>query len=795
MRKAKGFLILLFFLAVWGLFFWPVLFKGWVPFPGDLLVGNSVPWNSYSFLGYAPGGVPHKAQGIDVVRQLFPWKYFSMEMFKEKQIPLWNPYNFSGNPHLANFQTGVFYPLNIFFLFLPLKTAWTIFISLQPILASFFLYLLLREIKVSCWGAVLGSVAFSYGLYFTVWLEWGNVGHAVLWLPLVLFLAEKLVKKSALKWILLLIFSLTCSLLAGYAQATIYLLVVAFFYFFFRKKLTPFLLATFLALGLSALQLLPTLEIFLNSARQAYPKEKISELLIAPFYLVTSFVPDFFGNPASRNYWLPGTYIERVSYIGVLPLFFAFLAIFCRKEKIIRFFTILAALALLFSLNIGPVRFFYGLNIPLISTMVYTRLLVIFSFSLAVLAGYGFDSCCQRKKSKKMQRLVFGFASFYVFLWIFAFLAPKIFSQSWWQSHLNVTRRNLFLPTFFAFAGSVLVFLFYRWRRISKKLFMAGIGLLILFDLYFYFQKITPFSPSEFIYPQTEVVDFIQKEAGINRFWGYGSAYIDTNFSTFTRTLSPDGVDPLFIRRYGELVGTSGDGQLKKVIPRADVFLTKGYGQEALRENYYRQRLLNLLGVKYVSHKIDNLSPVWQPDVQTFPEEIYQLVWQKGVWQVYENKQALPRIFLVGEYQIEKQDQVIVDLIFDPEFPLEEKVILEEPLPTDFILGKSEAGQVELLDYQPNEIKIKTSALENKLLFFSDNYYPGWQVKIDGKTSEIYRADYSFRAVPVPAGVHKIVFTYKPKLFFWGLRLTLASLAAVILISFFVVYQKKCRKN
>ncbi len=113
--KKESILIALFIIVVTSLFFYPVL-KGHIPFPGDLLVGEYAPYNAYSYLGYNPGGVPNKAQGIDVLRQLYPWKYFTIESFKSLQIPFWTPYNFSGNPLMANFQSGVFYPLNVIFL-------------------------------------------------------------------------------------------------------------------------------------------------------------------------------------------------------------------------------------------------------------------------------------------------------------------------------------------------------------------------------------------------------------------------------------------------------------------------------------------------------------------------------------------------------------------------------------------------------------------------------------------------------------------------------------------------------
>ncbi len=255
---------------------------------------------------------------------------------------------------------------------------------------------------------------------------------------------------------------------------------------------------------------------------------------------------------------------------------------------------------------------------------------------------------------------------------------------------------------------------------------------------------------------------FLKEKAGINRFWGYGIGYIDTNFSTFLENYSPEGNDPLFIRRYGELISSAENGRVKNQIPRADVVLAPGYGLNDLRNNFFRQRILNLLGVKYLLHKNENLGSNWQPDYLTFPQEIYQLVWQEGWWQIYENKTALPRIFLAIRYRVETEKQKIIDLIFDPEFKLEEEVILEEELPEDFQLTNQALGEVELLEYQPNRLVIKTMAPGNTLLFISDNYFPGWRVKIDGVSQKIYRANYTFRAVPVAEGEHKVVFSYEP---------------------------------
>ncbi len=768
MRSKKVLIGFGLFVIIALLFFFPFFSRGWLPFPGDLLVGHYAPWNSYSYLGYAPGGVPHKAQGIDVVRQLFPSRYFSTLMLKTQQLPLWNPYNFSGNPHLANFQSAVFYPLSLIFFVLPFNLAWSIFIISQNILAGFFLFLFLRELKISLPAAFFGGLAFAYSLYFTVWMEYGNIGSTLLWLPLCLFLIEKIIGEFKRRWVILFILSLTLSILAGYIQTTIYLFGVVYLYFFFRLifmttprktyKMVVVLVGGLLAFLLCGLQILPTWEIFQNSARGDYSLPQVYKLLLPWFATVGAFVPDFFGNPASRNYWLEGTYIERVLYIGVIPLFFALWAIYRRSKKQIAFFILLLCLTLFLSVDFFPAHLFYQLRIPIISTTVPTRLLCVFAFALAVLAAFGIDDYLRLKNNRSVKVAGLIFFGFYLFLGLFTVVAPYIFPRQSWLGNLRISQRNLILPSLFAFLGAVGL---YFSDRINKKLILSLLILITVADLAFYFNKITPFSPSGFVYPPTAVIEYLHKNGGINRFWGYGTGYVDTNFSTLLQNYSVEGYDPLFIRRYGELISTSNDGKLQKPIPRADVNLAKGYGTDDLRSNYFRQRLMNLLGVKYVLNKNDALGESWQPDYQTFPSEIYQMAWQQGVWQIYENKNALPRAFLVGDYRVETEGQKIVDLLLQKDFDLQKQIVLEKRL-VGLDLNTGFKGEIGDLNYQPNVVKMKVKTSGNCLLFLSDNYFPGWQAEVAGQKVAIYRANYSFRAIPLTAGDHQVAFSYRP---------------------------------
>lgn len=71
---------------------------------------------------------------------------------------------------------------------------------------------------------------------------------------------------------------------------------------------------------------------------------------------------------------------------------------------------------------------------------------------------------------------------------------------------------------------------------------------------------------------------------------------------------------------------------------------------------------------------------------------------------------------------------------------------------------------VTLLEYKPNKIKYKVSNPKERLLVFSEIYYPhGWELKVDGKVADIKRANYLLRAAVIPAGEHSLEMTFDPQ--------------------------------
>ena len=96
-------------------------------------------------------------------------------------------------------------------------------------------------------------------------------------------------------------------------------------------------------------------------------------------------------------------------------------------------------------------------------------------------------------------------------------------------------------------------------------------------------------------------------------------------------------------------------------------------------------------------------------------------------------------------------------------------------------------GEVRVISYQPNEIRLDVSALRNTVLVGTEVYWPDWRVSVDGQEGKILRADAIFRAVTVPAGQHEVRMWIAPVFLYWGGALA----AAGLLVSMWLLIRRE----
>ncbi|MCQ2269699.1 MAG: YfhO family protein [Bacteroidales bacterium] len=101
----------------------------------------------------------------------------------------------------------------------------------------------------------------------------------------------------------------------------------------------------------------------------------------------------------------------------------------------------------------------------------------------------------------------------------------------------------------------------------------------------------------------------------------------------------------------------------------------------------------------------------------------------------------------------------------------------------DFVSHHDSTAKIALTKYAPDYVEYDYTAAENGLVVFSEVYYPyGWNAYIDGKATDHFRANYTLRAMNVPAGQHHIRFEFRPQTVEkWG-KVSVASTYAMYLI-------------
>jgi hypothetical protein len=131
---------------------------------------------------------------------------------------------------------------------------------------------------------------------------------------------------------------------------------------------------------------------------------------------------------------------------------------------------------------------------------------------------------------------------------------------------------------------------------------------------------------------------------------------------------------------------------------------------------------------------------------------------------IYRNPYAVPRAFLVDRQVVARGGDSALALLTSEGFPTRTTAVTEELLPglatgTD---GGRSPGSARLVEDERERVVVETDAARPALLVLTDSWYPGWKATVDGDEVPIHRVDYVQRGVSVPAGTHRVEFSYEP---------------------------------
>ncbi len=815
LQRYKDHIIALgFIFAILLVFYYPVWFKNELPLNASFLVSFYSPWKFAADGEYRKGVPTKQGGGYDTLRIGYPYMGLVRTSWKKGEVPLWNQYNFSGLPLAAESQSAAFYPLQVFGLFFSQENLWIIFTISGFFFCYFFTYLYLKNRLQSLLPSIFGAFSFSFCTFFIAWnQEVVTAIHAVLWLPLILFALDKLVISFRLRWWIILLFSLCMTILSGYVQMTIYVLCLFFFYLLWMgmtsfnkigKKIMFMLVgsAAFIcSLFLTLFQTLPLYEMYTLSSRNIVNMQSVLiGYLLPPYSLIQLIIPDFFGNSGTWNHFgivSGGSFYEH-TYSFALPtmLFFAYYLLVDVKNRDKYFFLLLGICSLLFALDTPFSRWIFFSGIPVLSTSISNRILFIPLFCFSILASYGLKLWMDVKNYKKGLHIIIVllfFSILYLFTikWLWTMrqsgFVPKNFIMQW----ADVAFRNSLPPILLlVISASVIIICFFKGhlKRVGAIIFI----LICIGQIYYFFQKTTAFSNRTFLYPDDQIFSFLKKNAGLNRFWSVGDAAIENNIASQMKVFSLEGYDSLADRRYAQLLKTSETDGIwsEKDLSRSDVGIYKGNSSKLFEENFSRLRLLQLTSTKYILYKAFKDSSNEDRKKMALPSSLFSSIATISGIEILEYKNRLPRALLVPSAIILKSEQDILNALFKPTFNPTKQIVIESDRLAD--TADDPSSTVKILKYGANTGEIEIQTGTSQWLLLTDSYNQGWKAFIDGTATQIYRANFAFRAVLIPKGKHIVRFSYEPESFYRGLKGSLGT--AIFLILVCVVWIIKTKK-
>jgi len=760
-KKSPG---LLAIFLLWLIFGYQYFINGLLPFPSKYLVSSFPPWNSSYAMPVKNPAMP------DVITQILPWKKLTIDAFKNGEIPLWNPYSFSGTVHAANFQSAVFSPLNTLFLIMDFMDAWSFLILFQPLLAGLFTYFYLRTLNKSEAASVFGGISFMFCGFLTGWMAYGTLGYAALAFPLILALIEKTIsdRKNQFRYMFFISMALMFSFLSGHFQISLYVIIFSYIYLVLRSyqiKSWKFLLTgsfyIIIGLFLSSIQIIPALEAFLKSSRSA---SVIKGEIIPWSYFLTFLAPDIYGNPVTGNNWF-GHYAEWGGYAGVGAVIFTILALTNKIAGFKKIFLFLFILLIFLAYESPLIEMVYLLKVPVLSASAASRIIFLASFSLAVLASYGFDEFMNGSEKLIKQNRYFPIILVMLIITVWVLAGSGIVIDS---VHFGQSARNLILPTvLFVFYFIVCLLVFIKPDIRKKPLIIYILIVLASSDMLRFSLKWMPFEPRQYAFPQNGLITFLKANANINRVFGN----IGNEVGSYFQFQLIEGYDAVHKKVYKDFLNLVADGQA----------VDRGRSVALLdKRAKYRKDALRLMGVKYFVHKIGDGRSDWAYPVWEYDSNRFKVVYDDGIYQVYEDYDALPRAFLADDYLLADKDIEAISLLFNSKVDYAKTLILKND--PEF---KPEPGPgiSEIIKYSLGYVAVKTSSTSPKLLFLSDVYDNGWKTYIDGKEVHLHEANMVFRAVSVSAGDHLVEFKYKPLSFQYGILLTLSTMVFIVFIN------------
>lgn len=714
----------LFLTALWLLFFWRLL---------------------------APSIDRVVIEDTDFTQHYYAFASYQAERLWQGEFPLWNPYNHGGDPFAGNIQFSAFYPPRLLGVLLLGADGYSLEdyeleVALHVWLASVLMLAFIGVVTGRWSVGLVGSVLYAYSGYLTGYpLTQVSILESAVWLPLILLGVQLACTRPA--WTLagsaLGGIGIALSLLGGHPQTTLYLVYLAVAYLIYRgwqQRLSfvgvigRLLILGAVGGGLSAIQLLPSLEFTRLSAR------------------VTAYGYADKANGFTPVEWLnvliPGAFaVLSPLYIGIAGLMLAALGSLRSQQR--SFWVGVMIVGLFVALGSGSIAY------DLIYLLVpggnvfrqQERVAVLVSFALVMLAVEGL--CWWLAASPATRGRVLRFAGVLVGILSALALVMALTQTS------NADRAAQSASVFVLVAVYALLMAgWLAWQAPSPVVAIGALLALIVLDLFSVGTRLP----------------FYQPDTAEHR-------------PRLSAVLNDFSTAPADIRwRVDGAAGLAGNGVLFRV---PDIYGTGPFTLgtvEALR-TLPVDRFWEVLAVRYVT-TLDEPPASVPLELRAYDRNL-----QGEEFRLFELTDPRPLAWLVYDARSAEGNPVFArQLMADSRVNLREMAITLLPLTTELPVTRPAISRVDDFTLaSPERWTMRLSTETNALLTLSLVDYPGWRATVNGQPAPVVEINGGLIGIPVSAGMdQQVVVEYAPSSVLTGLLIT--ALSSIVTLALLLIW-------
>ncbi|MGH7894217.1 MAG: YfhO family protein [Candidatus Binatia bacterium] len=635
-------------------------------------------------------------------------------------LPRWNPLQMAGVPFLGNYNGGFLYPPNWLAAVLPVHLALGWVCLLHVAFAGTATFAVGRSLGLSRAAAVVAAVTFMLSERFLLETYRPSYLAAIAWIPVVFLCAGRLVAAPTPWRGALLGAAVALQFLTGIAQHVCYeayLLLLAgavawamrpaWDAAYARQLVVGACVGAVVAVGLAAVQLVPTLEVVAGAVRGP------GGLTLAQTYA-----------PKTGR-----TELRQLAYIGGPVLGLAALGFVDWRRRVwVAPAVTLVVVAVLVGIG-SPLYTHVFYRLPAVGLFrMPQQMAPLGTLALGLLAGLGVDVAMRKGRVWPLgARAVLG-----VGLGVAGAVAVSPALEGTWTAALVfvATVTLVVRPRGWSAWLLAAVLVCQRFVAIENRVMIP--------------QNNTPefFAPPPF-------VRFLQTHAAHDRVvlvknWRRRFPYMEKIGTLWGIHVAQD-YEPLVAAAYHAFL---------RPLERANVDRPLFAGRVQPRAADPAWSLLDLLAVRYVAVAAGR---TWTPVGDRF-----RVVYQGPDATVYENTMSAPRAYLAERWRVMADPGFTLAALHGGRIDARSWPAVDRDDPVQLDPRAVGAGDVRIVGETNDTVTLHVTAPRGGLVVLADVFWPGWRVTVDGIERAVLRVNYLFRGVTVDPGEHEVRFRYVP---------------------------------